>query len=587
MSSLRQNIEETVGQAFAAQGLDPAFGTVMPSRRPDLGHFQCNGALAAAKAARRRPAEIAALAAETLRQSEAIARVTVDGPGFLNLSVSDGFLGAVADRMGGDPRLGCPVVTAPERVVLDFGGPNVAKAMHVGHLRSAIIGDCLQRLLRFVGHQVTSDVHLGDWGTQMGQLLCELARRRPDLPYFDAANSGPYPAEPPVTIDELGEMYPAASARAKADPEAARAARQATTDLQAGRPGYRALWKHFVDVSRAALERDYDALGVHFDLWLGESSVHDRIPPLLAELERRGLAVRSEGALVVEVAEPSDTAEVPPLILLKTDGAAMYGTTDLATIDQRVADLSAQRILYVVDKRQSLHFQQVFRAARRSGVAGAAELQHIPFGTMNGPDGKPFKTRAGGVVRLGDLVSMARDEARKRMDEAGVGGALDEAERDTITTRVALAAVKFADLAHDRLSDYVFQIEKFTEFEGCTGPYLLYAAVRVKAILRKAGEQGLAPGPVQPAHDAERALLLQLAQLPEAIAAAADARAPHLLCDFAYDLAKSFSRFYQSCPILADPDPRSRASRLSLARLFLGEMVLLLSCLGIDVPERM
>ncbi len=406
MQPLSDLLTGLLSDAFARCGLDPKYGQVVPSQRPDLCQFQCNGALAAARTAQQNPRTVAqAVVAAIAERDTYFAGVEVAGPGYINLTLADAFLAEYAAAIAADARLLCPAVAAPAHVMVDFGGLNIAKSMHVGHLRSSVIGDSLQRLFRFVGDSVVSDIHLGDWGTPMGMLICELRRRSPDLVYFDATYTGPYPATSPVNMADLEQMYPEVAARCAADPQEMQAALEATTELQAGRPGYRALWQHFHDVSVGAMQEVLDRLGVHFDLWYGESDVHDRIPALLQRLQAAGSAVLSDGALVVPVAE--DGENIPPLLLAKSDGSYLYATTDLATIEERVEDLHAQRILYVVDKRQSLHFEQLFRAARRTGIAQATVLEHIAFGTVNGPDGKPFKTRQGGIMKLGDLVEMA------------------------------------------------------------------------------------------------------------------------------------------------------------------------------------
>ncbi len=587
MTSLAGRLGRRVAAAFAAEGLPPELGQVVTSNRPDLGQFQCNGALAAARLLKQPPRAIAERIAAVLRGDPDLREVSLAGPGFLNLTLSDDALATHANAQLGDPRLG---VALPERaatVVLDFGGPNIAKPMHVGHLRSAIIGESLKRLFRFAGDRVVGDVHLGDWGLPMGMLISEIARRQPGLPYFDAASAGPYPDQPPVTMEALEELYPAAALACQADPARLEEARAATADLQAGRPGYRALWRHFVAVSVAGLKRDFGSLGVAFDLWLGESDVHDRIAPMVEDLRARGLAEPSEGALVMRVARADDRSEVPPLILLKSDGGAMYGTTDLATICDRIARLDPDAILYVVDQRQHLHFEQVFRAAQAAGYAGRAALEHIGFGTVNGPDGKPFKTRAGGVMKLQDLIAMATEQALLRLEEAQLAVGYPEDERRLIARQIGLAAVKFADLANHRVSNYVFDLDRFTRFEGRTGPYLQYAAVRIKSLLRKAAAQGDGPGGLLPPTAVERDLMLVLGRLPDAVESARRNRAPNELCDYAHALAQEFSRFYGACHILSEADAALRAARLGLSRLTLDALTLLLGLLGIDVPERM
>jgi arginyl-tRNA synthetase len=591
MISLKEFLTTIFADAFEACGLERAYGEVVASNRPDLGQFQCNGALAAAKAVgnsrSQNPRAIAQKVIEALKSQEPFAQVSLAGPGFINVSLSDEFLAGHIQQMADEERLGCSPVSRPQKVVIDFGGPNIAKPMHVGHLRSSLIGDSLQRLYRFIGDQVISDIHLGDWGTPMGMLIDELKRWRPELPYFDPDYTGPYPAEAPVTIEELQEMYPAAVARCKGDEQELAAALQATVELQQGRPGFRALWRHFKEVSLKELKADFGSLGVAFDLWLGESDYHEQIPAILAQLQEEGYTHISEGALVIPLAQRAGQAEAPPLILVKADGGYLYSTTDIATLWQRVNDFQADLILYVVDARQSLHFKQLFQAARQIGLAQKVKLAHVAFGTVNGPDGKPFKTRAGGVMRLKDLIEMVVAEALKRMDETGIAQAFDEVERLAVAKKVGLAALKFADLMNHHTSDYIFDLAKFTRFEGRTGPYLLYTAVRIKSILRTAEEKGIGLGPILLPTGRERDWMLMLTQLPEALQAAYMNYAPNHLCDFAYNLAQSFNRFYNQHHILNETDTARRASWLSLSRFCLAELELLLELLGIEIPERM
>lgn len=583
-----EKLTALLSEAFLASGLDPSLSRVIVSDRPDLGQFQCNGALAAAKASKKNPRSVAQEVLAALKDRSPFSNISIAGPGFINISVTDEFLAGVVSEMAADRRLSCNEMNETKNVVLDFGGPNVAKPMHVGHLRSTIIGDSLQRLFRFLGQRVKSDIHLGDWGLQMGMLIFELRRRRPDLPYFDPAYTGPYPSESPLDIEALEEMYPTASARCKADEAEMEEARKATAELQQGRPGYVALWNHFVRISIDALKTDFGTLGVTFDLWKGESHYNDRLPGMVAELIGSGKALVSEGAVVIPVSRESDKKEIPPLILEKSGGGYLYATTDLATIEERVKELKADLILYVVDKRQHLHFEQVFRAARLVSFAGGARLEHIAFGTMNGPDGRPFKTRAGGVMKLKDLISMVTEKALARMQEGGIAEEYTEEERLAIAKKIGIATLKFADLSNHRTSDYVFDLENFSKFEGRTGPYLLYTAVRIKSILRKAAEQGLSPGPIlKPSASAERDLMLYLSYLPEEIRSAYTESAPNYLCEFAFNLAQVFSRFYQQCHILSEEDAALQASWLALSELCLRELELVLGLLGIGIPEKM
>jgi len=587
--SLLTRLSEIVGDAFEAAGVDRSFGTVVVSQRTDLGQFQCNGALAAARTAGRNPRDIAQSVLHALSTSDVFGATSIAGPGFINLTLADAALAAATQTAVDDERCSCDRVERPVKYIVDFGGPNVAKAMHVGHLRATIIGDALQRLLRFLGHDVVSDIHMGDWGTQMGMLIIEVERRMPDLPYFDASFDGPYPEESPVDLDDLQEMYPAVAARVAEDPAEAERARRATTELQNGRPGYRALWQHFADVSIAAQRADFEALGVEFDLWYGESTVHDRIEGLLERLAASGKAVRSDGALIVRVDQDDDEMEIPPLLLTKSDGSYLYSTTDLATLDQRISELHAEDILYVVDARQSLHFTLLFRAAKLTGVVPEdVALEHIAFGTMNGTDGKPFKTREGGILKLKDLIAMVTEAALARLDEARIADGYPDEERTAIAKAVGIAALKFGDLSNHRASNYVFDLDRFSSFEGKTGPYLLYGAVRIRSILRNAAERGFMPGPiVEPASAVERDLMLFLARLPDAVERAAELRAPNHIAEFAYDLTARFNRFYEQCHILSEKDTARRDSWLSLVEVTLRELVLALDLLGISVPERM
>jgi len=586
--SLLSDLSDRFRAAFESLGLDPARADVTVSDRPDLAQFQCNGALAVAKAAGRPPRDIAQDVIQAVADPGVFGQLSIAGPGFINIELTDDLLADRVVGLVGDARFGHEGRTADGKVLIDFGGPNVAKAMHVGHLRSSLIGDSLQRVFRFAGYEVISDIHFGDWGTQMGQLIIEAELRDPDLRYFDAEYAGPYSADPPFSLDDLQEMYPAVAARTKADPGEAERARRATLELQQGRPGYRALWQHFWNVSHDAQKRDFDQLGVGFDLWHGESTVHERVAPMLELIQKGGGANEDAGALIVEVEEPGDSKEIPPLLLTKSDGGYLYGTTDLATIDNRV-EMGVGEALYVVDARQSLHFEQVFRAAYKTGVAPPGMiLEHVPFGTMNGPDGKPFKTREGGVLRLDDLIGLVRDAALARLQEAELATDYEEAERSQIAEKVGLAALKYGDLSNSRSSNYVFDLDRFTSFEGKTGPYLLYGSVRIKSILRRAAERELAPGEiVPPARDAERALMLELTRFPEVLDRTLEFRAPNHLAEYAYDIVSAFNRFYEACHILSEPDPARQSSWLGLVDLTLGLLILLLDLLGIEVPDRM
>ncbi len=577
--------------SFAQLGLRPELGRVVISERRDLSDYQCNGALAGAREMKQNPRQIAEKIIEIVikdEKKELFSSLTIDGPGFINIKLSDKFLISRLQLLTQNKQIAPLPIEEQKHTLIDFGGANIAKPMHVGHLRTLLLGDSLQRLCRFLGLKVTSDTHLGDWGTQMGMLIAEMRRQSPDLIYFKPDYKGPYPEEPPITIAELEELYPQASKRCQADKEALAAALYETTQLQNGEPYAQALWKHFVNVSLKALKADISALGVSFDLWKGESDVHERIPNILEKLKKAGQAVTSDGALIIPLEDPEGKEEIPPLMLVKSDGAYLYGTTDVATLEERLEDLGAQQLWHVVDKRQSMHFKQLFLSARKIGLAGPdIRLEHLAFGTVNGPDRKPFKTRAGGVMKLKDLIAQATEEARKKLAEMRAASEYDATESETIAQAVGIAALKYGDLMHDPNTDYIFDLEKFSRFEGRTGPYILYAAVRIKAILRKAKEQALAIGTLTTINGVERELMLELIRLPDILYLAYHKRMPNYLCDFAYDLAYTFNRFYLQCHILSEKDEALRSSWLALSDLCLYELETLLFLIGINIPERM
>jgi len=592
MSSILEQLDLAFRQCFAGLGFPEDLGAVRESDRPDLAPFQCNGAMAAAGILKKQgqkanPREIAQNVAAALKDHELISDLEIAGPGFINIVPKSDVVSARAQSLFADELTGL-IPTEPQTIVIDYGGPNVAKPMHVGHLRSAVIGDSLKRALRAKGHKVIGDVHLGDWGLQMGHLITELECEQPGLIYFDAAVTGAYPAEPPVTIDDLSRLYPQASGKAKADPERMELSRKATAELQAGRPGYRALLEHFINVSIAALKVDYGRLGVEFDLWKGEAAVDPLIPGMIDDLKSKGITEDSDGALIIRVAEDSDKKEVPPVILLSSTGAALYHTTDLATLIDRKREIDPDLILYVVDQRQAQHFEQVFRAAVKAGWYRADQMEHLGFGTVNGPDGKPFKTRDGGVLRLADLMQMATEAAEIRLTEAGLGQDYDPGERADIAHKVGMAAIKFADLQNQRMTNYIFDLDRFSSFEGKTGPYLLYATVRIKSLLRKAAEMSVAAGDIDAAHKSEQQLVFALDGFGRALDQTIAKRAPHIMCEHIFRLAQSFSRFYTDCPILKDDiAPDMKASRLALAETTLRPLEPGLHILGIDAPERM
>ena len=599
MSDLRTDLGQAAGSAFAALGLAPDLGRVTVSDRPDLADFQCNGALAAAKAARRNPREIAAAIAAALAGVELVEAVDVAGPGFVNLRVSAGALSARANALAADPRAGAMPAEPRQKVLVDYGGPNVAKEMHVGHLRASIIGEAIKRICRFRGHETVGDAHFGDWGFQMGLLIIACSDADPEVaallerlavepPGFDDAQERAINADLDgrIALADLDRLYPAAAAEAKADAVYRDRARRATAELQAGRFGHRLIWRHFARLTKAALERDFHALGVDFDLWRGESDVDPLIEPMVADLRDKALLVEDQGAQIIRVARDDDRREVPPLLVVSSEGSAMYGTTDLATILDRKRFFDPDLVLYVVDQRQADHFETVFRAAYLAGYAREGALEHIGFGTMNGVDGKPFKTREGGVLKLRDLIDMARDKARERLREAGLGSELEPEAFETTALQVAVAALKFADLMNFRGTSYVFDLDRFSSFEGKTGPYLLYQAVRVKSLLRRAAGEGVSPGEIVVEAPAERDLVLLLDAFGAAVEEALDKRAPNIIADHAFRLAQAFAKFYAACPVLIAEGP-VRASRLALASLTLRQLELALDLLGIATPERM
>ena len=583
----RTQLGEVTSAAFVAEGFDTHAGRVNASDRPDLADFQCNGALAVAKAAKANPREVATRIVARLVDDARLQSLEIAGPGFLNFKLTDGALSDRVNAITEDARLGASVVAQKRKVIIDFGGPNVAKEMHIGHLRTAVIGESLKRIMRFMGDEVVGDAHFGDWGYQMGLLITAVSDEQPDLPYFDEAYTGDYPSDPPVSLADLGRLYPMASATGKADEAYRDRARKATKELQAGRAGYRALWQHFVTVSRESLKRDYALLGVEFDLWNGESDADPYIEGMIADLKAKGLLVADQGAQIIRVARNDDKAEIAPMLVVSSEGSAMYGTTDLATILQRKTELAPDLYLYVVDQRQAHHFTQVYRAAYLAGYAVEGQLEHAANGTVNGPDGTPFKTRDGGTLKLNELVSQAVDKANERLHEAGLGDGLSaEAFADT-ALKVAVAALKFAELSNHRLTDYIFDLDRFMKFEGKTGPYLLYQAVRMKSILRKATDQGLVAGTITVGEGAERELVLLLDGFDNALKETYLKRAPNILADHVYRLAQAFSKFYAACPVLAGDDEGLKISRLRLVSVTLRQLELGLDLMGLSAPDQM
>lgn len=586
--SLQAELSSLVGDAFESLGLERQFGLVSISQRPDLAQFQCNGALAAAKPAGRSPRDVATEVAQNLKGNAIFAAVEIAGPGFINLSITDAHLADWLSTTTGSDELGLRTENR-KSIIVDYGGPNVAKDLHVGHLRPAVIGESLKRTLRASGAQVKGDVHLGDWGLPMGQLIAALEDDHPDWLYFAPDQTTNFPDESPISVEDLQLRYPKASLRFREDEEFQERARATTVALQDGHPGYEALWSHLRAVSVDALSNTYTRLGVEFDLWLGEASVGDRLEPLVARLQESGVAVDSDGAVVIHLQDEEDSAEVPPLMLLNSRGGATYATTDLATIDQRADEFGANEIIYVVDLRQSLHFVQVFRAARLAQIVDAnVVLTHAGNGTVNGPDGKPFKTRQGGLPRLSELLDEVHDLARKRLDENNLASGIPDEEREEIARLVGLAALKFGELSNHRTTDYSFDLERFTQMQGRTGPYLLYVAVRTKSILRRLADQDVEPGSFVPAsNEKERQLALMLLRWPEIVDRTIETLSPNTIAEFAYDLSGSFNQFYDACHILSAEDPAAQRSWLALVELTQRVLVTALGLLTIDVPERM
>ena len=583
MEKILNIITEKMQKAFADAGYDASFGRVNISNRPDLCEYQCNGALAAAKQYKCAPIKIATSVVEQLDKNDYDLAEAVM-PGFINLKLSGSFLAKYLEEMRTADAFGVEKVGAGKKVVIDYGGPNVAKPLHIGHLRSAIIGESLKRLYTFLGYDIIGDIHLGDWGLQMGLIITELQERQPDLPYFDPDYTGEYPAEAPFTISELEEIYPAASAKKKVDADFADRAHTATFELQQGRRGYRAIWDHIMRLSVADMRRIYDNLNVHFESWMGESDADPYIPAMVESIKSKGLAVLSEGAWVVPVAEETDKKEVPPCILVKSDGSAIYATTDLATMVQRMQDFTPDKIFYVTDKRQALHFEQVFRAARKCGIIPAeTELEHLGFGTMNGKDGKPFKTREGGVMRLEQLIADMTAFVRAKVVENKI---VADDEVDATTAKIALAALKYGDLSNQPTKDYVFDMDRFAAFEGNTGPYILYTIVRVKSIISKYGEYKHLPIQV-PANACAKDLMLSITKFAPTLEAALKSSAPNLICAYIYELAGAVNKFYHETRILTEENEELKAGYIALIGLAKDILEQCIDILGFSAPEKM
>lgn len=588
MKKILDVISDEMKKGFAAAGYDEELGRVTLSNRPDLCEYQCNGAMAGAKKYKKAPLMIASDVAEKLQDSQVFSEVNAVAPGFLNLKVSEEFLCGYLKEMKEAEKFGLEKPEKVRNIVIDYGGPNVAKPLHVGHLRSAIIGESIKRICRYAGHHVTGDVHLGDWGLQMGLIITELKKRQPHLPYFDPDFSGEYPEEAPFTVSELEEIYPTASKKSKEDAAYKEEALEATLKLQSGDRGYRALWNHIIAVSVADLKKNYANLNVEFDLWKGESDADPIIPGMVEDMKKGGFAYESEGALVVDVKEETDTKEIPPCIILKSDGAALYATTDLATIKDRVENMHADDLIYLTDKRQEMHFLQVFRTARKTGLVGPeVTMRHIGFGTMNGKDGKPFKTRDGGVMRLEYLIDEINQEMYRKIVESRE---VSEQEARETAKVIGLSAIKYGDLSNQASKDYIFDIDRFTSFEGDTGPYILYTIVRIKSILNKYKEQGGCLENIclkEAVNGSEKALMQELAKCNTVLANAYEELAPHKICAYIYDMANAFNRFYHETKILTEEDAERKAGWIALLVLTRDVLETCIDLLGFSAPERM
>ena len=588
MKKLTDYMAEELSAAFEKAGYDSSYGKVGVSNRPDLCEYQCNGAMAGAKAYKKAPFMIADDVVGNLADSKVFSMKEMVKPGFINLKVSEEFLADYLKEMEKDEKLGADTAKEPKTIVIDYGGPNVAKPLHVGHLRSAIIGESIKRIGRFVGHKVIGDVHLGDWGLQMGLIITELKHRQPELVYFDDSYTGEYPAEAPFTISELEEIYPCASGKSKEDEAYRQEALEATHLLQQGKPGYMALWNHIMSVSVTDLKRNYANLNVSFDLWKKESDAQPYIPDMVEMMKEKGFAYEDQGALVVDVKEETDTKEIPPCMLLKSDGASLYTTTDLATIVERMKLFQPDEILYVVDKRKELHFIQVFRCARKTGlVEEDTRLSFLGFGTMNGKDGKPFKTREGGVMRLENLIADIDEEMFTKIVENR--SVRDKDARDTAKI-VGLAAIKYGDLSNQATKDYIFDVDRFTSFEGNTGPYILYTIVRIKSILNRYVEAGgnLEAGEILPASNgSEKNLMLQLSGFGSMIESAFEEKAPHKICAYIYEVSNAFNSFYHETKILSEENQAQKESYIRLLQLTKRVLETSIDLLGFEAPDKM
>ena len=588
MKKVIEILQEELSAAFEKAGYDKKYAKVGVSNRPDLCQYQCNGALAAAKEYHKAPIQMANEVVEFLKDSESFKEIAAQAPGFINMSVSDRFLADYINKMAASETLGLDKAENPETIVIDYGGANVAKPLHVGHLRSAVIGESIKRTARYLGHKVIGDVHLGDWGLQIGLIITELKHRKPELVYFDESFDGEYPTEPPFTMSDLEEIYPYASGYSKEHPEYKEEAQTATAELQSGRKGYLALWQHIINGSVADLKKIYTKLNVEFDLWKKESDAQPYIPQMVQDMKDGGYAHIDQGALVVDVKEETDTKEIPPCMILKSNGATLYNTTDLATIVERRRLFEPDEIIYVVDKRQSLYFEQVFRCARKTKIIGEdVKLEFVGFGTMNGKDGKPFKTRDGGVLRLEKLLEDVNEQVLDKMKDRD----MDKDMIDDAAAKISLAAIKYGDLSNQASKDYIFDVDRFTSFEGNTGPYILYTIVRTKSLLAKVKAQNITvdeKSAIEPADSkSETDVMLALTKWSETVNAAFEEHAPHKICQFVYELSDTFNKFYHENKIVTNENEKQRDSYIKLSALVGKVLETAIDLLGLEAPERM
>ncbi|MCI5500588.1 MAG: arginine--tRNA ligase [Lachnospiraceae bacterium] len=588
MKKIVDLLQEEISKAFEKAGYDAKYAKVTVSNRPDLCQYQCNGAMPAAKEYHKAPIQIAGDIVEAVGDSSTFKEIAAQAPGFINMVVSDEFIADYINKMNESETFGCDKTDEPKTIVIDYGGANVAKPLHVGHLRSAVIGESIKRTARFLGHKVIGDVHLGDWGLQIGLIITELSKRKPELVYFDESYEGEYPKEAPFTMADLEEIYPYATGRSKEDPAYKEEAQQATAELQSGRKGYLALWQHIINVSVADLRKIYTKLNVEFDLWKKESDAQPYIPDMVQYMKDGGYAHIDDGALVVDVKEESDTKEIPPCMILKSNGATLYNTTDLATIVERRKLFDPDKIIYVVDKRQSLYFEQVFRCARKTKIIGDdVDLIFVGFGTMNGKDGKPFKTRDGGVLRLEQLLKDVNDQVLEKMKDRD----MDEASMADTAAKISLAAIKYGDLSNQASKDYVFDVDRFTSFEGNTGPYILYTIVRTKSLLAKVADNNITIDDsvkiAAPDNKSETDVMLALSKWSETVQAAYEEQAPHKICQFVYELSDAFNKFYHENKIVTNEDAAVRESYIKLSRLVGRVLEKAIDLLGLEAPEKM